>query len=110
MDPVCLQVKHDVVKVRVPGILARLTILLVVRGIIEAQRPPVVAAINLVSSSGSEVLEIFILHSVNPQAAHEVVAKPCTATIAESVGIVRWRTVREALGGSGVDVCSKVHA
>ena len=87
-----------------PRVLARLTVLLAILGTIEALRSPVVAAINFVSSSGSEVLEVFILHSVNPQAAHEMVTQPCTATIAESVGIVRWGTVGDTFCGSGVDV------
>jgi hypothetical protein len=84
----------------VPGILAWLAVLRVV----EALRPPVVAAVNLVSSSGSEVVKIFRRPFVNPHTTHEVIAQPCAATIAESVCVVCWRTVGDTFGRSCVDV------
>lgn len=71
------QVEHDVVEVRVPGVLAWLTVLCAVGGL----RPPVVAVVDHHSSPSPEVVVFLILDPLNSPAANQELSQPSAATI-----------------------------
>jgi len=92
----------------VPWVLACLAVLLVGLGIGGGPGSPITFPIDGVSSSDSQVVESFTRPLINPLTAHEVVAQPCTATIAESVCVVCWGAVGDAFRCSGADVTKRM--